>query len=56
MNEIQIRRAKKCYKNIKILYEPREKVIKLFNDYSEFVSEAKHKKKYGEGLKILTPK
>ena len=28
----------------------------MFNDYSEFVSEAKHKKKYGEGLKILTPK
>ena len=32
------------------------KVIKLFDDYSRIVSEAKYKTKYGEGLKILTPK
>ena len=37
-------------------YESREKVIKLFDDYSRSVSEAKYKTKYGEGLKILTPK
>ena len=43
-------------KNIKTLYESREKVIKFFNDYYKIVSEAKHKTKYGEGLKILTPK
>ena len=31
-----------------------EKVIKLFDDYSRIVSEAKYKVKYG-GPKILTP-
>ena len=39
-----------------MLYKSREAVIKLFNDYSLIISEAKHKVKYGEGLKILTPK
>ena len=43
-------------KNISSLYKSREKVIKLFNDYSKIVSEAKYKIKYGEGLKIITPK
>ena len=43
-------------KSIKTLYESREKVIKLFDDYSRVVSEAKYKTKYGEGLKILTHK
>ena len=33
-----------------------KKVIKLFDDYSTIVSEAKYKTKYGEGLEILTPK
>ena len=28
----------------------------MFDDYSRIVSEAKYKAKYGEGLKILTPK
>ena len=28
----------------------------MFNDYSSVVSEAKYKTKYGESLKILTPK
>ena len=31
-------------------------IIKLFNDYSKIVSEAKCKAKYREGLKTLTPK
>ena len=35
-------------KNIKLLYESREVVIKSFNDYSSIVSEAKYKAKYGE--------
>ena len=35
-------------KNIKLLYESREAVIKSFNDYSSIVSEAKYKAKYGE--------
>ena len=39
-----------------MLYELQEAVIKLFNDYSSIVSEDKHKAKYGERLKILTPK
>ena len=38
-----------------MLYESREAVIKLVNDYSSIVSEAKHKAKYKEELKILTP-
>ena len=28
----------------------------MFNDYSRIVSEANYKTKYGEALKILTPK
>ena len=39
-----------------MLHELCEAVIKLFNDYSSIVSEAKYKVKYGEELKILTPK
>ena len=46
----------KCIKNIKLLYESREAVLKLFNDYSLIRSDTKYKTKYGEGLKILTPK
>ena len=43
-------------KNIKALYDSSKKLIKFFNDYSKFVSEVSYKTKYGEGLKILTPK
>ena len=47
-------------KNVKILYDSREKIINLLNDYSKIRSEAiykaKHYKKEGKGLKILTPK
>ena len=39
-----------------MLYESREAVIKLFNDYFLIMSEAKYKARHGEGLKILTPK
>ena len=42
--------------NFKILYESRQKVIKLFDNFSRIVSEAKYKTKYGKGLKILFPK
>ena len=42
--------------NIKLLYESRQAVIKLFSDYSSISSKAKHKVKYGEGQKILSPK
>ena len=39
-----------------MLCKSRKVVIKLFNDYSSNVHEAKHIVKYGKGLKILTPK
>ena len=39
-----------------MLYDSRQAVIKLFNDYSSIASEAKYKIKNGEGLKMLTPK
>ena len=41
---------------MKTLYKSREKVIKLFNDYSKIASKAKYKSNYGEGIKILTSK
>ena len=59
------------WKNIRLLYESREGVIKLFNDYSSILSEAKYKTIHGKGilsmsargkmcghsnLKILSPK
>ena len=39
-----------------MLYESRQDVIKLFNDYFSIAFEAKHKVKYGEVLKILNLK
>ena len=39
-------------KNIKNLYNKREKVIKWFNDYAKIKSEAIYKTKHGRGLKI----
>ena len=47
---------KNKFENNKLLYKSQEAVIKLFNDYSSIVSEAKYKSMYGEGFKILTPK
>ena len=43
-------------KNTKTLYNSREKIIKLYNDYAKIKSEAIYKKKLGTGLKMLTPK
>ena len=42
--------------NIKNLYNSRQKVINLFNDYAKTRSETMCKTKNGTGLKILTPK
>ena len=39
-----------------LFHESREAVIKLFNDYSSIIFEAKHNGKYKEGLKILISK
>ena len=47
---------KSALENIKLLYESRQTVIKSLNDYSSIASETKYKIKYGEGLKMLTPK
>ena len=42
--------TQKCViKNMKTLYESREKVIKLFDDYSTILSEAKSKKDMDKG-------
>ena len=43
-------------RKIKFLYNSQEAVMKLFNDYSSIVSEAKYKSTHREGLKILIPK
>ena len=47
-------------KNVKNLYDSRQKIIDLFNSYSKIRSEALYKSKQnetkGKGLKILTPK
>ena len=42
--------------NVKLLYEFREAVIKLPNDYSSVVSEARYKSIHVEGIKILVAK
>ena len=47
-------------KNVKNLYDSRQKIIDLFNSYWKIRSEALYKSKQnetmGKGLKILTPK
>ena len=54
--KVKSKEQKSAMGYIKLLYESRQAVIKLFNDYSSVASEAKQKAKYREGLKILTPK
>ena len=61
LNQILKRRFKSkeqkgALKDIKLLQESREAIIELLNEYCSIASETKHKAKYGEGLKILTPK
>ena len=48
------KQQKRALENIKLLYESRQAVGKLFNDYSS--SASKYKSRYGSGLKILTSK
>ena len=55
-NEKNQKSKKNAIKDVKTLYKSREEVIKLFDDCPRIASEAKDKTKYGEGLKILTPK
>ena len=51
-----MRRQKSTTKNIKTFYESLEKDIKVFDDHSRIISQAKYKTEDREGLKILTPK
>ena len=39
-----------------MLYKVRSKAVRLFDDYSSMICEAKNKATKGTGLKILTPK
>ena len=43
-------------RNVTIFFDLREKIIDFFKDYSLLLSEANYKTKYGERLKMLTPK
>ena len=47
---------KSAMKTIKALYQSREEVTKLFNDYSKIVAEAKYKTKYGKSRSIIWKK
>ena len=42
------KKQESALKNIKLLYNSGEVVIKLFDDYSSVISEVKYKTKYGE--------
>ena len=48
-------KSKKAHYKILNCFTNQEKLLLiLYNDYSSIASEAKHKAKHGEGLKILT--
>ena len=45
---------KGALENIKLLYESREAVITLFNDYSSIVSEAKYRTIHGKEISVMS--
>ena len=47
---------KKTIDNIENLYNSREEVVRVFNDYGKNMSRNIYESKQGTGLKILTPK
>ena len=49
-------KQKGALENIKLLYKLREGVIKLFNDYSSIISDAKYKTIDGKGIPNMVPK
>ena len=49
-------KKKKTLANINMLLYRKTDVIKFIEDYISMILEAKHKAKYGEGLKISTLK
>ena len=55
-NKHKSKEQKNTLYNINMLQKARNEAIKLFDDYSSMVSEAKNKATKGTGLKILTPK
>ena len=53
----KLEEQKKTIDNIKNLYNSREEVVKMFNDYARNMSRNIYdSKQEGTGLKILTPK
>ena len=52
----KLKNQKSVIKYIKTLQQSREKVIKLFDNYSRIVSDTKYKTNYGGEKKIITPK
>ena len=46
---------KSTMNKIKVFYKAREKIIKLFDDYTTILSKTKNETKHVKGLKILTP-
>ena len=42
--------------NIKNLYNSREEVVRMFNDYAKSIAKNIYESKQGTALKILTPK
>ena len=62
-NLIEIKRSdfkseeqKNAKQNTEMLYNARDKVVKLFDDYSTIALEAKYKTIHGERIKKLIPK
>ena len=55
-NEKRSKEQRNALYNIEMLYKARNEAIKLFDNYSSIISEAKNKATKGTGLKILTPK
>ena len=63
LNEITMRNPKTkskyqldAIKNVRNLYDSRQKVIDFFNEFAKIRSQAIYEIKQGTGLKILTPK
>ena len=56
IQKINHQNKKKTINNIKNLYNSREEVAQIFNDYAKNMSQCIFESKQGTGLKILSPK
>ena len=54
--QYKLKEQKSAIKNVKTLYKSREKVTKLFNDYSKHKSRSKYRSWRRRRTQILTPK